>query len=113
MLVVTGYLRHDVISRADPCIEIASPEFASHILDSPLLSKTHIIPDYSRSASKAVIRLGNKLKDAASGILIAAVAYSPEDHWACLLNDSKARTIRWGDFLGRAMPADGEDRLRV
>ena len=53
------------------------------------------------------------MKHAASGILIAAVAYSPENHWACLLIDSQARTIHWGDSAGRAMPTGGEDRLRV
>jgi hypothetical protein len=113
MLVVTRHLHHDVISHADLCIEIISPAFTSHIFDSPLLS-TCITPDaYSHVAPKYVIRLGNKLKDAASGILITAVMYSPENHWACLLIDSKARTICWGDSIGCAMPAGGEGRLRM
>jgi len=113
MLAVTRHLRHDVLSYAGPCIEIASPDFVSHVLNSPLLSATHITPDYSRNAPKSVIRLGDKIKCAASGIRIGAVAYSPENHWACLLIDSQARTIQWGDSLGHAMPAASEGRLRA
>ena len=113
MLAVAQHLRHDILSCADPCIEIASPDFFSHVLSSPLLSTTPIPSSYSRNAPKSVIRLGDKIKCAASGILVAAVAYSPENHWACLLIDSRARTIQWGDSMGRAMPAGGEDRLRA
>ena len=113
MLAVTRHLRQDVLSGADPCIEIASPDFFSHVLDSPLLSTAPVPSDYSLTAPKSVIRLGNKMKCATSGILIAAVTYSPESHWACLLIDSQARSIRWGDSVGRAMPAGGEDRLRT
>ena len=113
MLAVTRHLRNGIISSADPCIEIASPDFTSHVLNSPLFSSTHITSDYSHNAPKAVIRLGDKIRCAASGIRVGAVAYSPENHWASLLIDSKAMTIQWGDSLGRAMPAGGEDRLRV
>ena len=112
-LAVTRCLRHTVLSGADPCIEIASPNFFSHVLYLPLLSTTPITPDYSHNAPKSMIRLGDKIKCAASGILIAAVAYSPESHWACLLIDSQARTIQWGDSVGRAMPAGSKDRLRA
>jgi len=113
MLAVTRHLRNDILSCADPCIEIALPDFPSHIFDSPLLSTTHITPDYPQNAPKSIIRLGDKIKCAASGICIAAVSYSPENHWACLLIDSQARTIHWGDSLGRAMPAGGENQLRA
>ena len=112
-LAVTRCLHHNVLSGTDPCIEIASPDFFSHVLYSPLLSTTPITSDYSHNAPRSVIRLGDKIKNAASGVLIAAVAYSPESHWACLLIDSRARTIQWGDSVGRAMPASGEDRLRA
>ena len=113
MLAVTRRLRNNAISGADPCIEIASPDFFSHVLSSPLLSTTPITPDYSRNAPKSVIRLGDRIKSATLGTIIAAVAYSPENHWACLLIDSRARTIQWGDSVGRAMPAGGEERLRA
>jgi hypothetical protein len=113
MLAVTKHLHHNTLSCADPQIEIASPDFTFHVFNSPLLSTTHITPNYSLHAPKAVIRLGDKLKCATSGILIAAVAYSPENHWACLLIDSRTRTIHWGDSIGRTMPAGGEARLRV
>jgi len=113
MLSATRRLHHNVLSGADPCIEIASPDFFSHVLTSPLLSKTPITPDYSINAPKSVVKLGDKVKCAASKILIAAVAYSPENHWACLLIDSRARTIHWGDSMGHAIPADGEERLRA
>lgn len=113
MLAVTRHLCHNMLSCADPCIEIASCDFASHVLTSPLLSTTPITSDYFRNAPKSVIRLGNKVKCAASGMIIAAVAYSPENHWACLLINSQARTIQWGDSMGRAMPTGGEDRLRA
>ena len=113
MLAVTRHLRHNVLSGADPCIEIASPDFTSHVFNSPLLSTTQVAPDYTRNAPKSIIRLGDKLKCAASGTLIAAVSYSPENHWACLLIDSKARTIQWGDSMGRAMPTGGEVWLRA
>ena len=113
MLAVTRHLCNDIISSADPCIEIASPDFASHVLNSPLFSETRITSDYSRNAPKSVIRLGDKIRCATSGIRVGAVAYSPESHWASLLIDSQARTIQWGDSLGRAIPAGLEDRLRV
>ena len=113
MLAVTKHLRQNVLICADACIEIASPDFASHVLTSPLLLSTPIISDYFRNAPKFAIRLGNKVKCATSGILIAAVAYSPKNHWACLFIDSRARTIQWGDSVGRAMPAGGEGRLRA
>jgi hypothetical protein len=80
MLAVTRHLRHDVLSCEDPHIEVASPDFASHVLNSPLLSTTHVTPDYSRDAPKSVIMLGDKIKCAASGIRVATVAYSPENH---------------------------------
>lgn len=113
MLAVTRHLRYNLLSCADPCIEIASPDFFSHVLTSPLLSKTPITSDYSVNAPKSVVKLGDKVKCAASGILIAAIAYAPENHWACLLIDSRARTIHWGDSMGRAMPSGSEDRLRA
>jgi hypothetical protein len=113
MLSITRHLCHNVISSADPYIEIASPDFTSHLFNSPLLSAMHISPDYTSNALKSVIRIGDKIKCASSGIHIAAIVYSPKNYWAYLLIDSKARTIQWGDSLGRPMPAGGEDRLRA
>jgi hypothetical protein len=109
MLAVTRCLHCDVLSHADPSIEIASPNFTSHVFDSPLLSTTNITSDYSKNAPKSIVRLSDKLKCVISGILIAAVAYSPKNHWACLLIDSQTRTICWGDSLGHAIPTGGED----
>ena len=43
MLSVTRHLRHDILSCADHCIEIASPDFPSHVFNSPLLSTTRRI----------------------------------------------------------------------
>jgi len=113
MLAVTRHLRCDVLSGEGRCIEIASPDFTSHVFNSPLLSTTPVASDYSLNAPKSIVRLGNKLKSAASGTLIAAVSYSPENHWACLFIDSQAGTIQWGDSMGRAMPASGEVQLRA
>ena len=113
MLSITRHLRHDIISSASPCIEIVSPDFTSHLFNSPLLSTTRISPEYTSNAPKSVIRIGDKIRCASSGIRIAAIVYSPENHWACLIIDSKARTIQWGDSLGRPMPVGGEDRLRA
>lgn len=113
MLATMRHLRDDIVSSADPCIEIASPDFFSYVLNSPLLSETFTPSDYLRNTPKSIIRLGDKIKCAASGIIIAAVVYSPENHWACLLINSRARTIQWGDSIGRSMPPGGDARLRV
>jgi len=76
MLSVTRHLRYSALSGTDPCMQIASPDFAFHVFNSPLISTTHIASDYSHNAPKSVIRLGDKLQCATSGILIVAVSYS-------------------------------------
>jgi hypothetical protein len=68
MLSVTKHLCHDVLSGADPCIEIASPDFPSHILTLPLLATTLIAPDYFTKAPKSVINLGTTIANAATVI---------------------------------------------
>jgi len=68
--------------------------------------------EYSRFASKSVFSLGEKLESTASGIHIAAIAFSSEDHWACFLVNSQAGTIYWGDSTGCDMPDGFEVRLR-
>jgi hypothetical protein len=78
MLSVTKHLHHDVLSGADPCIEITSLDFPSHILTLPLLATTLIAPDYFTKAPKSVINLGTTIANAATGICIASVAFSPQ-----------------------------------
>ena len=112
MLTVAKRLRLDVLSGADPKIpntEIAMPDFPSHIHSSPLLATTPITPDYFEKAPKSVISLGRTIANAAAGIRVAAVAFSPPGHWACLFIDTQARTISWGDSLGRAIPSGFEN----
>ena len=113
MLSVTRHLCHSFLSGTDPCMEIASPNFTYHVFNSPLLSMIHITSDYSHNAPKSIVRLGDKLQCATLGILIMAVSYSPENHWACLLIDSQTKTISWGNSIGHAMPTGGKDQLRV
>lgn len=113
MLSITRRLRRDTLSGAAPCIEIASPDFPSHILTSPLLAMTPIAPDYFSKAPKSVTGLGTMIANATEGIRIASIAFSPPGHWACLLIDSLAGTINWGDSAGRAVPSGFEDRLRA
>jgi hypothetical protein len=113
MLAVTRSLRHNTISNADPCIEIVSPDFASHLRFCPVLTMTPTKAEYSSFASKSLFNLGEKLESAVSGMRIAAVAFSPDDHWACLFIDSRARTICWGDSTGRDVPDGFEARLRA
>lgn len=113
MLAVTRRLHHDALYGAVPCTELASPDFPSHILTSPLLATTPIAPDYFSKAPKSVIALGTTIANALSGIRVAAIAFSPPGHWACLLIDSCARTISWGDSAGFSVPAGFEDRLRA
>ena len=112
MLTVAKRLRLDVLSGADPKIpntEIAMPDFPSHIHSSPLLATTPITPDYFEKAPKSVISLGRTIANAAAGIRVAAVAFSPPGHWACLFIDTQARTISWGDSLGRTIPSGFEN----
>jgi hypothetical protein len=77
MLAVTRRLRHDLLYGAVPCTELASPDFPSHILTSPLLATTPIAPDYFSKAPKSVIALGTTIGNALSGIRVAAIAFSP------------------------------------
>jgi hypothetical protein len=113
MLTVTRHLQHNALSGAGPFTKIASPDFPSHILTSPLLATTPITPDYLTKAPKSVIGLGTNIANAATGFRIASIAYSPPGHWACLIIDSQAKTICWGDSTGRAVPTGFEDRLRA
>ena len=113
MLAVTRHLRHEMLSRARPCVEIISPEFPSHILTSPLLATTPIAPSYFSKAPKSIIGLGTTIANAPTGIRITSVTFSPPGHWGSLLIDSIAGTISWGDSAGRAAPAGFEDRLRA
>jgi len=112
MLAVTRSLCHNMLSNVDPCIEIVSPDFASHLCFCPVLTMTPTKAEYSRFASKSVFSLGEKLESTASGIHIAAIAFSSEDHWACFLVNSQAGTIYWGDSTGCDMPDGFEVRLR-
>jgi hypothetical protein len=77
MLTVTKHLHHDILSRAVPCTEIVSPNFASHILTSPLLATTPITPNYLAKAPKSVVSLGTMIANAAAGIRIASISFSP------------------------------------
>jgi hypothetical protein len=116
MLTVTKHLRLDVLSGVDPKIpitEIVMPDFPSHILSSPLLATTPITPDYFAKAPKSIVCLGRTIANAATGIRLVAVAFSPPGHWACLLIDTQAGTISWGDSVGRTMPSGFENRLRA
>lgn len=113
MLTVTKRLHNVAPSGVIPCTEIVSPDFPSHILLFPLLASTPIAPDYFTKAPKSIIDLGRKIANAATGVRIAAVAFSPLDHWASLIIDTHAGTISWGDSIGRAMPAGFEGRLRA
>ena len=116
MLTLTKHRHIDVLSGADPRIpitEIIMPDFPSHILSSPLLATTPIAPDYFAKAPKSAISLGRKIANADAGIRIAAVAFSPPGHWACLLINTQTGTISWGDSVGRAVPSGFETRLRA
>ena len=113
MLTVTKRLRLDALSCANPSTEIIMPDFPSHILSSPLLATTPIASDYFAKAPKSVIGLGRMIAGAISGIRIAAVAFSPPGHWGCLFIDTQARTLSWGDSVGRPMPSGFENRLRA
>jgi hypothetical protein len=39
------------------------------------------------------------IANAATGVRIAAVVFSPPGHWASLLIDTHAGTISWGDSI--------------
>jgi len=90
MFAVIARLRQDVLPGTVPCTALASSNFVAH-----------------------VIWLGTTIASAAEGIRIAAVALSPPDHLSSLLIDSQARTISWGEPLGRVLLGGFEDRLRT
>ncbi|KAI0301414.1 hypothetical protein BC826DRAFT_1102007 [Russula brevipes] len=113
MLTVATCVRHGTLSHAVPCTEILSPDFPSHIFSSPLLATTPLTSVYLTKAPKHITKLATSLSNAAAGFRIATVAFSPPGHWACLLVDSQAGTICWGDSLGRAIPSGYEARLKA
>ena len=117
MLTVTKRLHNVASSGVIPCTEIVASDFPSHILSFPLLASTPIasdyLADYFTKAPESIISFGTTIANAATGVRIAAVVFSPPGHWASLLIDTHAGTISWGDSMGRAMPAGFEDRLRA
>ena len=113
MLRAVTYLRHDTLSHLTPRTEIILIDFATHILASPLLEASPIPCSYAKNAPKSVQRLGSIISENPSNIRIATVSFSPPGHWASLIIDCQARTISWGDSVGRAAPVCLEKRLKA
>ena len=113
MLSAAVYLRRDTLSHITPHTEIITTDFITHVLASPLLGVSPIPSDYADNAPKSVQRLGSVVSKSPTYVRIATVTFSPPSHWACLVIDCQARTISWGDSLGRAAPAGLENRLKA
>src|ERR1700742_1154087 len=82
MLAATWHLYHDALLCIDSSIKIISPNFPYHVFMSDILMTMPVPPNCSDLAPESVIRLGNTLANAATGLHIIAVAFSPPDYWA-------------------------------
>ncbi|KAH8977094.1 hypothetical protein EDB92DRAFT_2002633 [Lactarius akahatsu] len=103
----------DYIKGLGSGLKIVPSDFAAHILMSPLLETTPIAHNYMDKAPQSAIRLGSIISSCPTDIRVIAVAFSPPDHWACLLIDFHARTIAWGDSMRRDLPVGFEKHLRA